>query len=81
MAQLQLAQTLRLAAYALGSVGSALLFVEFFQLPSYIEYDTSFESYDITVMPDEASEHTWIGRIGSLCLAVAFALLFVAALL
>lgn len=72
-------QTLRIAGYALGAVGAALLFVETFQLPNYVEYDAEFGAYTLQINPDDASEYTWIGRIGALLLAVAFASLFVAA--
>jgi len=71
-------QTLRLAGYALGAIAAALLFVESFQLPSYVDYDGEFGMYSLQINPDEASEYTWIGRIGYLLLGVAFTLLFVA---
>lgn len=75
------AVTLELAGYALGALGGALLFVELFQLPSYISYQESFNSYNLSISPQEAREYTWAGRIGALLVALAFALLFVSALL
>lgn len=71
-------ETLRLAGPALGAIGAALLFIEFFQLPSYFRYDTDFESYSVDISPDDAQEYTWIGRIGAILLALAFGLQFVA---
>lgn len=71
----------RLAGYALGTLGALLLFVETFQLPSYVEYDTDFGSYSVDLSPQNATEYTWIGRVGLLLVAVAFALQFVAAFL
>ena len=75
------AVTLQLSGYALGALGAALLFVELFQLPSYISYRESFNSYNIAMSPQDAREYTWAGRIGALLIALAFALQFVAALL
>lgn len=75
-----LAETLRLAGTALGALGGALLFVEFFQRPSYVEYNPEFDDYNLDVSPSRVREHTWAGRIGGFCVAVGFALLFVAAL-
>lgn len=71
---------LELAAYALGATGAALLFLELFQSPSYVEYDTGRGSYRIHSLPDEVDEHTWLGRIGALLLAAAFLLLLAATL-
>ena len=70
-----------LAGYALGTLGGVLLFVELFQLPSYVDYEESFGSYHLTVSPRDAREYTWAGRIGALLIALAFALQFVAAFL
>lgn len=72
---------LSLASPAIGAVGAVLLFVEFFQIPSYISYDTNFGSYDLTLAPEEVDEYTWIGRIGALLIAIAFVLQFFAVLL
>lgn len=66
--------TLTLAGAALGAVGAVLLFIEFFQLPSYVRYDTDFESYSVEISPNEADEYTWFGRIGAMLLAVGFGL-------
>lgn len=76
-----LVATLRLAGPALGAIGAALLFIEFFQLPSYFRYDTDFESYSIDISPEDAQEYTWLGRIGVLLLALAFIIQFLAAFL
>lgn len=75
------AGALRLAAYALGAVGAGLLFIELFQLPSYLEYRQEFTDYKLTMMPEHPTEYTWVGRTGALLLALTFALLFLAALL
>ncbi len=76
-----LVETLRLAGPAIGAVGAALLFIEFFQLPSYFRYDTDFESYSVDISPDDAQEYTWIGRIGVLLIALAFVVQFLTAFL
>lgn len=78
---MQVADYLQLAGYALGAFGGTLLFVEFFQLPTYVEYEERIQSYSLDMSPTELVEHTWIGRVGGLSLALGFALLFVAALL
>lgn len=74
------AETLRLVGTAIGALGGVLLFVEFFQRPNYIEYNPEFDDYGIDIAPSEVREHTWAGRIGGFCVAVGFALLFVATL-
>jgi hypothetical protein len=74
------ADLLRLAGYAVGAVGGTLVFVEFLQVPSYVEYEPEFDTYSLTLSPAELREYTLAGRVGGLCLAVGFALLFVAAL-
>jgi hypothetical protein len=71
---------LRLAGSALGALGGLLVFVEFFQTPSYIDYNPDFDDYDLDMAPQEVQEHTWIGRAGGLLLGVGFALLFVGTL-
>ena len=76
-----LRHALSLASAALGALGGLLLFVEFFQLPSYVTYQPSYGSYNLAISPQEAREYSWAGRIGALLLALAFALLFVDALL
>lgn len=74
-----LAGGLQLAGYALGALGAGLLFIELFQLPTYLDYQ-EVGGYRLTMAPDNPAEYTWAGRIGALLLAVAFALLFVSAL-
>lgn len=76
-----LAASLRLVGAAIGAVGAILLFIEFFQVPSYVKYDTDFESYSLEISPTNANEYTWFGRIGALALALAFSLQMVAAFL
>lgn len=71
----------RLAGYGLGALGSVLLFGEFFQVPSYIEFDQDLEFYNVDISPDDVSEYSWAGRIGAICLALAFALQFLAVFL
>ena len=75
-----LAGALELAGYALGALGAGLLFIELFQLPSYLDYQPEFGDYTLTMSPDEPAEYTAAGRVGTLLIAMAFALLFVAAL-
>jgi len=74
-------ETARLAGAALGTVGAGLLFVELFQLPSYVRYEPEFDGYDVDLTPSEAREYTLAGRAGALLLSVGFALLFVGELL
>lgn len=69
-----LPESLRLAGAALGAVGAALLFIEFFQLPNYVTYDRDFQSYSVSISPDDADEYTWFGRVGALLLSLAFGL-------
>jgi hypothetical protein len=73
-------ESLRLAGSALGALGGLLVFVEFFQTPSYIDYNPDFDDYDLDMAPQEVQEHTWVGRTGGLLLGVGFALLFVGTL-
>ncbi len=72
---------LELAGYALGAIGAVLVFFEFFQIPNYIEYDPDYNDYTLDISPMEVKQHTWIGRVGAFCLAVAFALEFFATFL
>jgi hypothetical protein len=76
-----LAELLRFVGTGLGSIGGLLVFVEFFQTPSYVDYDPDLDSYSIDRMPPEFREHTWLGRLGGLAVAVGFLLLFVATFL
>lgn len=75
------AEGLRLAGAALGAVGGLLVFIEFMQHPSYVEYRAEFDSYDIDITPDELREHTRIGRVGGLLVGAGFTLLFLGELL
>lgn len=72
---------LRLAGHALGALGATLLFMEFFQQPSYVEYSPEYNDYSIDISPKTVIEHTWIGRVGAFLIAVAFALQFFAVFL
>ena len=78
---MQLPELLRAVGAAVGCVGGALLFVEFFQMPTYVTYDEEFDGYDLDLAPGDVREHTWLGRVGGLCVSLGFALLFVAELL
>lgn len=69
-----IADSLQLAGAAIGAIGAVLLFIEFFQVPSYVRYDTDFESYNLEISPADANEYTWFGRIGALAIALAFSL-------
>jgi hypothetical protein len=71
---------LRLAAGAMGALGGVLVFLEFFQVPSYVEYEPEFDEYNVDIAPADIREHTWIGRAGGILVAVAFALQFFATL-
>jgi hypothetical protein len=75
------ADTLRLLGSALGTLGGLLVFAEFFQLPSYLQFNAEFGEYRVDTTPGSVREHTWLGRAGGLCVAVGFALLFVATFL
>jgi hypothetical protein len=77
----ELATTLRLVGAAVGVLGATLLFLEFFQFPSYIDYNSDMGSYSIEFSPDDPREYTWVGRVGALCLAIAFAIQFLATFL
>lgn len=77
----ELVLALELGGYALGALGAALVFFEFFQIPSYVEYSQEYNDYSVDISPRDVTEHTWVGRIGAFLLSVAFALQFVAALL
>jgi hypothetical protein len=70
-----------LAGHAIGTIGGVLLFVEFFQLPSYVSYEKEWDNWNIQVSPNEVQQYTAAGRIGAVMIAIAFALQFVATLL
>ncbi len=70
-----------LAGHAIGTIGGVLLFVEFFQLPSYVSYEKEWDNWNVQVSPNEVQQYTAAGRIGAVMIALAFALQFVATLL
>jgi len=72
------ANALRLLGSALGTLGGALVFVEFFQYPSYVTYSHESQAYRLDTSQAAVREHTWLGRVGGLCVSLGFALLFVA---
>jgi hypothetical protein len=74
------AELLRLGGYAVGALGGLLVFVEFFQTPNYVEFNEEFEDYSLNLSPSEVRQYTMAGRAGGFCLALAFALLFLATL-
>lgn len=77
----EVATFVSLAGYALGTIGGVLLFVEFFQLPNYVEYQAEWDSWHLQVSPTEVQQYSAAGRVGAVLIAVAFALQFVAKLL
>lgn len=77
----QVADWLQLVGYGAGTLGGALLFVEFFQLPSYVSYEPEYDEYNVEMAPAAARQYTLAGRAGALLIALAFALQFVAVLL
>ncbi|MFC7098744.1 hypothetical protein [Halobaculum marinum] len=76
-----IAEGVHLAGAAFGAVGGALIALEFFQVPSYVEYREEWDSYDLDIAPEEVREHTNLGRAGGLLVSLGFALLFVGELL
>ena len=76
-----IATQLSIAGSALGVLGAMLLFVEFFQLPSYVRFDPDCESYSVEISPTDASEYTVFGRAGAVLIGVAFALQLLATFL
>ncbi len=70
-----------LAAYALGTLGASLLFMEFFQTPAYVTYDEKRDRYRISTVDRDIDEYTNLGRAGALLLALSFALLFLVTIL
>jgi len=73
-------QAVRLAGFAAGALGGVLLFLEFFQLPNYVNYDPEFDDYSVDMSPAEVRQYTWAGRAGALLLAAGCALEFFAVL-
>lgn len=72
---------LRLSGLALGALGGGLLFIEFFQLPSYVEYKERYGDYKLDLSPDEMQQYTPFGRVGALLISLSFALQFIAVFL
>lgn len=69
-----------LAGYAIGAFGSLLIFIELFQLPSYVEYKPKLNRYDLQTKPIEMRQYTIAGKAGALMVALAFSLEFIAIL-
>ncbi len=67
-------------SYVLGALGGVLVFVEFFQTPSYLSYNAEWDNWSVEMSPLDAREYTWAGRVGALLIALAFTLQFVATL-
>lgn len=74
---MQLPELLQLAGAAIGALGGLLLFIEFFQLPSYVEYTERTGRYNVVVSPNDVQQYSVAGRAGALAIAVGFSLLFV----
>ncbi|QLC34197.1 hypothetical protein EFA46_008255 [Halarchaeum sp. CBA1220] len=74
MVAFTLVESVRMAGYALATLGALLVFLEFFQQPSYINYDPDFDSYNVDLSPQEVRQYTWIGRVGALLAAAGFAI-------
>ena len=72
---------LQLVALAIGAAGAGLVFIEFFQIPEYVEYRENFNDYKIRLSPDEPGEYTTVGRVGALLIALSFTLQFFVVLL
>jgi hypothetical protein len=72
---------LQLTGYAAGALGGSLLFMEFFQIPSYVNYEPEYDEYNVDMTPADVRQYTWAGRSGALLVAAAFALQFLAVLL
>lgn len=68
---------IELLALTLGAIGGALLFLESFQTPSYVQYRDGSERYRLRITGSEVDEYTSLGRIGAFLLALAFAMLVV----
>lgn len=73
--------TLELLAYAFGTVGAALLFLEFFQTPQYVKYDPERDNYRLKIRAESMAEYTTLGRLGAFLLAASFAALFLVRIL
>lgn len=76
-----LVEGLQLFGYAAGALGGSLLFMEFFQVPSYVNYEPEYDNYNVDMTPDDVRQYTWAGRAGALLVAAGFAVQFLAVLL
>lgn len=76
-----LVSALTLAGSFLGALGGVLVFLEFFQVPSYVQFDEDIGGYNVDIAPDDVRQHTWLGRLGGLCISLGFVLLFLAEML
>lgn len=76
-----LVEGLQLLGYGAGTLGGVLLFIEFFMVPNYVNYDPDYDDYNIDMAPEEVRQYTWAGRAGAILLAAAFAVQFLVVLL
>jgi hypothetical protein len=76
-----LVEALQLLGYAAGALGGSLLFMEFFQVPSYVNYEPEYDDYNIDMAPNQIRQYTWAGRAGAILVAAGFAVQFLAVLL
>lgn len=77
----QVAGWLELLGFGVGALGGALVFMEFFQLPSYVNYDQEYDEYNLDMAPADVRQYTLAGRVGAILISLAFALQFVSVLL
>ena len=70
-----------LIGYMVGAFGGLLVFIELFQVPSYVKYKPKLNRYDVEIKPLEVQQYTWAGRVGALMIAIAFSLEFIAMLM
>ena len=67
--------------YIVGAFGGLLIFIELFQVPSYVRYKPKLNRYDVEIKPTEVQQYTLAGRAGALMIAIAFSLEFIAILI
>ena len=70
-----------LIGYIVGAFGGLLIFIELFQVPSYVKYKPKLNRYDVEIKPLEVQQYTLAGRVGALMIAIAFSLEFIAMLM